>query len=164
MTLTDGLGLAGFVVACVVAASSGAIFKPGAWYEGLAKPWWRPPNWLFPPAWTLLYCMIAASGWLVWRKAGFAGAGLALTVYGLQLVLNAMWSGMFFGLRRMDLAFVNVSALWLSILALVVLFAPIDSLAAWLLVPYLVWVSFAACLNFTVWRMNPDASPRNRPA
>jgi tryptophan-rich sensory protein len=75
-----------------------------------------------------------------------------------------MWSGMFFGLRRMDLAFVNVCALWLSIAALIVLFAPIDSLAIWLLVPYLVWVSFAACLNFTVWRMNPDASPRNSAA
>lgn len=158
MNAIDGWGLVGFVVACVVVASSGAIFKPGAWYEGLAKPWWRPPNWLFPPAWTLLYCLIAASGWLVWRKAGFAGAALPLAVYGLQLLLNAMWSGVFFGLRRMDLAFVNVVALWLSILALIVLFAPIDSLSAWLLVPYFAWVSFAALLNFTVWRMNPDAA------
>ncbi len=154
MTLTDGLGLAGFVVACMAAASSGAFFKPGAWYEGLAKPWWRPPNWLFPPAWTLLFCMIAASGWFVWRKAGFAGAALPLTLYGVHLVVNAIWSGLFFGLRRMDLAFANICVLWLSILALIVLFAPIDALAAWLLVPYLAWVSFAACLNLTMWQMN----------
>ena len=82
---------------------------------------------------------------------------IAEAVYGIQLVLNAMWSGVFFGMRRMDLAFVNVSALWVSIAALIALFSPIDSLAAWLLVPYLAWVSFAAFLNFTVWRMNPNA-------
>ena len=157
MTWQDAMGLLGFVVACVLVASSGAVFRPGAWYESLRKPWWRPPNWLFAPAWTALYIMIAISGWLVWRKAGFAGAAAPLAVYGVQLLLNAAWSGFFFGLRRMDLALVDVSLLWLSILALILLFAPIDATAAWLLVPYLAWVSFAAFLNLTMLRLNPAA-------
>ena len=159
MTWQDATGLLGFVVACVLVASSGAVFRPGAWYESLRKPWWRPPNWLFAPAWTALYIMIAISGWLVWRKAGFAGAAAPLAVYGVQLLLNAAWSGFFFGLRRMDLALVDVSLLWLSILALILLFAPIDATAAWLLVPYLAWVSFAAFLNLTMLRLNPAARP-----
>lgn len=159
MTWQDATGLLGFVVACVLVASSGAVFRPGAWYESLRKPWWRPPNWLFAPAWTVLYIMIAISGWLVWRKAGFAGAAAPLAVYGVQLLLNAAWSGFFFGLRRMDLALVDVSLLWLSILALILLFAPIDATAAWLLVPYLAWVSFAAFLNLTMLRLNPAARP-----
>lgn len=158
MSWQDAAGLLGFVLACTVVASSGALFRPGAWYESLRKPWWRPPNWLFGPAWTVLYIMIAVSGWLVWRKTGFAGAALPLTLYGVQLVLNAAWSGFFFGLRRMDLALVDVGLLWLSILGLIGLFAPIDGLAAWLLVPYLAWVSFAAFLNWTMLRLNPQAS------
>jgi tryptophan-rich sensory protein len=157
MSWSDGLGLLGFMAACVAVASSGAIFKPGAWYEELAKPWWRPPNWAFPVVWTILYLMIAVSGWLVWRKAGFAGAALPLAVYGVQLLLNAAWSGFFFGMRRMDLALVDVGLLWLSIVALIVLFRPIDSAAALLLAPYLVWVSIAAFLNWTMLRLNPEA-------
>jgi tryptophan-rich sensory protein len=158
MTWQNGAGLLGFVLACLVVASSGAVFRPGAWYETLRKPWWRPPNWLFAPAWTVLYIMIAVSGWLVWRKAGLAGAALPLGLYAVQLLLNAAWSGFFFGLRRMDLALVDVGLLWLSILGLIALFSPIDSLAAWLLVPYLAWVSFAAFLNWTMLRLNPGAA------
>jgi tryptophan-rich sensory protein len=158
MTFADILGLGGFVAACVVVAASGALFRPGAWYESLAKPWWRPPNWLFGPTWTALYVMIAISGWLVWRDAGFAGAALPLAVYALQLALNAAWSWLFFGLRRMDLALADVAALWLSIALLIALFAPISSMAAWLLVPYLAWVSFAALLNLTMFRLNPRAA------
>jgi translocator protein len=157
MTLPDLLGLGGFIAACVAVASSGALFRPGAWYETLRKPWWRPPNWLFGPAWTVLYLMIAVSGWLVWRKAGLAGAALPLAVYALQLALNGAWSWFFFGLKRMDLALVDVAALWLSIALMIALFAPISATAAWLLVPYLGWVSFAAFLNFTMLRLNPRA-------
>lgn len=158
MTLPDLIGLGAFVLACVAVASTGALFRPGAWYESLAKPWWRPPNWLFGPAWTVLYLMIAVSGWLVWRKAGLAGAALPLAVYALQLAINAAWSWLFFGRRRMDLALVDVAALWLSIALMIALFAPISSTAAWLLVPYLGWVSFAAFLNFTMLRLNPRAA------
>ncbi len=154
------LGLLGFAAATFVTALSGAFFKPGQWYEGLRKPSWRPPNWLFGPAWTVLYVTIAIAGWLVWREAGFAGAGLPLAIYGIQLVLNAVWSGLFFGLRRPDLAFVEVVLLWLSILATILAFAPIHAGAAWLLLPYLCWVAFAAWLNLTLWRMNPETVGR----
>jgi translocator protein len=155
MTLPDILGLAVFAAACVATAASGALFRPGPWYETLRKPWWRPPNWLFGPAWTLLYLMICVSGWLVWREVGLAGAALPLAVYGVHLLVNAAWSGLFFGMRRMDLALVDVAALWLSIVAMIWLFRPISPTAAWLLVPYLAWVSFAAYLNLTMLRLNP---------
>ena len=158
MDLTTTLGLLGFLGACFVAASTGAIFKPGPWYEALAKPSWRPPNWLFPPAWAVLYVLMAIAAWMVWRKAGFAGAALPLGLWGLQLALNAAWSWIFFGLKRMDLAFAELSLLWLAILATILAFATIDTQAAWLMAPYLAWVSFAGLLNFTMWRLNREVS------
>lgn len=156
MDMYDALGYAGFFLVCVLTASSGVFFRPGTWYEALQKPWWRPPNWLFGPAWSVLYLTISVAGWLVWRKAGFQGAGLALGVYFVHLAINAAWSGLFFGLRRMDLALVDVGLLWLSIIVMIVLFHPIDPTAAWLLLPYLAWVSFASFLNFTMLRLNPN--------
>jgi translocator protein len=144
-----------FVLLCVATAASGAIFKPGAWYEALAKPSWTPPNWLFPVVWTLLYIMIAIAGWLVWRMSGF---GAAMFFWGLQLVLNGAWSWLFFGQRRMDLAMVDVALLWASIAIFILLAWPVSIWAGLLFVPYLVWVSIAAMLNLTVWRMNPQAA------
>ena len=150
------LSLVIFLLACAAAATPGLVFRPGEWYRRLAKPRWRPPDWLFGPVWLVLYLSIAVSGWLVWRQAGFAGAGaLALAVYASQLVLNGLWSTIFFGLHRPDLAFVEIVVLWLSILATIVLFHPIDETAAYLLVPYAAWVAFAAVLNYRVWRLNP---------
>ena len=154
MEMTSTLGMLGFFAACFAVSTTGAFFRPGDWYERLAKPRWRPPNWLFPPAWAVLYAMIAVSGWLVWREAGFAGAAVALGVYGVQLVLNAAWSAIFFGMRRPDLAFGEVVLLWLSILATIVAFYPTHAGAAWLLVPYLAWVTVAAALNLSIWRLN----------
>lgn len=148
------IALFGFIAACTLAAMSGAIFKPGQWYEDLEKPAWRPPNWLFAPAWMVLYGMIAVSGWFVWLEAGLAGAALAFAVYAVQLLLNAAWSAFFFGLRRPDLAFGELVLLWLSILANILVFWPIDATAGWLLVPYLAWVTFAGALNFSIWRLN----------
>ncbi|MFN3549169.1 MAG: TspO/MBR family protein [Mesorhizobium sp.] len=144
-----------FVVFCVATASTGAIFQPGAWYEALAKPSWTPPNWAFPVVWTALYIMIALAGWLVWRQVGFGGA---IVFWGLQLVLNGAWSWLFFGRRRMDLALIDVSLLWLSIAAFILLAWPVSVWAGLLFLPYLVWVSIAAMLNLTVWRMNPHAA------
>lgn len=158
MDAFSSLALLGFMAACLLAAMTGAFFRPGEWYEGLKKPSWRPPNRLFAPVWTALYVMIAVSGWLVWREAGFAGAALPLAVYALQLVLNAAWTPLFFGLQRPDLGFVDIVLVWLSIIATIALFWPIQVVAAFLLVPYLVWVTFATALNLAVWRLNPLAT------
>jgi translocator protein len=143
-----------FGAASFGAAATGAIFRPGDWYKQLDKPRWRPPDWLFAPVWTVLYVLIALSGWLVWREAGFAGAPLPLAVYALQLLLNAAWTPIFFGLHRAGLALMEIVILLGSIVATMVLFYPESAAAAWLLVPYLVWVSFAAALNFAIWRRN----------
>lgn len=147
--------LLAFCAANFVAAMSGGIFRPGAWYKSLNKPSWQPPDWLFAPVWFVLYGMIAAAGWMVWETAGWNGAMLAMTLYAVQLVLNALWSAIFFGMRRMDLALIEVAALWLSIAATIAAFWPIDTTAAYLMMPYLAWVSFAAFLNFTMVRLNP---------
>ena len=119
----------GFVGICFLAATTGAMFRPGDWYEQLRKPAWRPPNWVFPPAWTLLYLTIAVSGWLVWRTSGFAGAALPFAIYLVQLMLNASWSPIFFGMRRPDLAFIEVVMLWLSIVATVAAFHRVNPVA-----------------------------------
>jgi len=164
MDMVSIVALAGFVAACFLAALTGVRFPPGPWYERLNKPAWRPPNWLFAPVWTVLYVMMAVAGWLVWRQAGFAGAGVALIVYALQLILNAAWTPLFFGLRRPDLGLVDIVLLWLSIVAAIALFFPISVVAALLLVPYLAWVAFAGALNFALWRLNPAVAPLTKTA
>ncbi len=154
MTLAAIAVLIGFVAACFLAAATGILFKPGQWYERLRKPLWRPPNRLFAPVWTVLYLMMAVAGWLVWRTAGFGGGAVALALYALQLLLNGLWTPVFFGLHRLDLGFAVIAALWLAIAATIAAFAPVSTAAALLLIPYLAWVSFAAALNFAVWRLN----------
>ena len=155
------VGIAAFVVfvaLCAAAASTGIVFRPGTWYANLRQPSWRPPDALFGPVWLVLYLMIATSGWLVWRQAGLAGAALPLGLYALQLALNGAWSWLAFRRRRLDLAAWNMAALWLAIVATILAFYPISPLAAWLLVPYLAWVSFALALNVKLWRLNPTAA------
>lgn len=156
MPLIDLVALGAFLLTCFAASLTGALFRPGDWYESLDRPAWRPPNWLFAPAWAVLYVMIAVAAWLVWRAAGFGGGGTALAVWAGSLLLNAAWSAVFFGLRRPDLAFAELVALWLSIAATIYVFAPIDATAAWLLVPYLCWVTFAGALNLSIARRNPS--------
>lgn len=152
------LAFAGFAAATMAAASTGAIFKPGDWYEALAKPSWTPPNWAFPVVWTTLYLMITVAAWLVWRASGFAGAGLALALWLIQLALNAGWSWVFFGLRRMRAALWEAAALWLSVAATLLAFAQHSALAAILFAPYLLWVSVAVALNREMMRLNPRAA------
>lgn len=154
------IALLGFIAVCFLAALTGAVFRPGDWYEGLAKPSWRPPNRLFAPVWTVLYFTIAVSGWLVWREVGFATAAVPLTVYAEQLVLNAAWTPIFFGLHRPDIGLLDIVLVWFSIVATIALFYPINAGAALLLLPYLAWVTFAATLNFAVWRLNPSSGSR----
>jgi benzodiazapine receptor len=153
MSLSSLMTFGVFVALVVVVALSGVIFKPGTWYLGLEKPSWTPPNRAFPVVWSVLYVMIAAAGWRVYETAGLVA--LPFAAYGLQLVLNAAWSWLFFGLRRPNLAFADIVLMTLAIVGNIALFAPIDPLAAWLLVPYLVWAVLAACLNRSVWRRNP---------
>ncbi len=151
------MSLVVFILAVMLVASSGAVFKPGAWYRTLTKPSWTPPDWVFPAGWTLLYVLIAIAGWRVWERLALEAAVLPMAVYALQLVLNAGWSAIFFGLKRPDWAFAELACLWLAIVANIVVFHPIDPLAAALLLPYLAWVTFAGALNFAVWRLNPSS-------
>lgn len=154
MGITDWPALIVFIVVNCVAASSGAIFQPGSWYKQIEKPSWTPPNWLFPPAWTLLFAVNAFAGYLVWISAAPGEATIPMIVYGVSLSLNAGWSAFFFGLRRPDLAFGELSFLWLSILAQIVVFYPVRADAALLSLPYLAWVTFAGALNLSIWRRN----------
>jgi tryptophan-rich sensory protein len=146
--------LIAFIAVCTAVAMSGAIFTPGEWYDHLKKPRWRPPNWLFGPAWFVLYAMIAVSGWIVWTNTEPGARLFPMTVYGAQLALNAAWSGIFFGLRQMKAALIEMAFLWLAILANMLVFLPIHQGAGLMLVPYLAWVSFAFALNWSVWRLN----------
>jgi translocator protein len=125
------------------------------WYKGLAKPSFNPPAWLFGPAWTLLYLLMAVTAWLVWKQ-GICAAGvkLALAVFLVQLVLNVLWSVFFFGLRSPLAGLVDIIVLWLAILATIVLFFRVSVPAGVLLLPYIAWVTFAAILNAAIFRLN----------
>lgn len=145
------LTFAAFFLIVLAAASTGAFFKPDEWYENLHKPSWTPPDWLFPIAWSVLYFMIAVAGWLVWS---IDPTHPAMVLWAAQLVLNAAWSWLFFGRRDMASALADVGTLWLAIAGFIVLAWPISPVASALFAPYLVWVSFAAALNYRVWRLN----------
>lgn len=148
------LGLGGWLLASFAAAALGGLFMPGEWYASLRKPAWNPPSWLFGPVWTALYVMMAVSAWLVWRQGGWGRQRLPLGFYAVQLALNAFWTPLFFGLHWPGVAFAEMMLLWLAIVATVAVFRPVSAVAAGLLLPYLAWVSFAAALNFTLWRLN----------
>jgi benzodiazapine receptor len=150
------LGLfATFLVACGAAAATGAMFGPGAWYLALKKPWWTPPGWVFPIAWTTLYiCMAVAAA----RVAVLPGSGQALAFWATQIAFNTLWTPVFFGLHRMKAAMVVMVGLWLAVAATTLAFAGLDWVAGLLMAPYLLWVSIAGALNFTVMRMNPEVA------
>ena len=148
------LGLCGWLLLCFAAASPGAVFMPGEWFAALKKPAWNPPGWVFGPVWTALYAMMAVAAWLVWRRGGWKEQRKPLLIFLAQLALNAVWTALFFGLHRPGVAFAEIVLLWLAIVATLVAFRPVNRTAAWLLVPYLAWVSFAAVLNGTLWRLN----------
>jgi translocator protein len=144
---------------CYGAAWSGSVFTrpnlPG-WYAGLRKPAWSPPNYVFAPAWTALYTLMGVAAWLVWQQA--ARRSLAVSVplawFTEQLVLNVVWSALFFARRNPGAAFGEIILLWCAILGAAVAFRPFSALASALLVPYLLWVGFAAALNCSIWRLN----------
>src|SRR3989339_747339 len=153
------------IIAIAIAELAGIIgsfFTVGAidtWYTGIVKPAWNPPSWLFGPVWVTLYAMMGVAVWLVWRrrdsgsKAGMTWR-LALAMFGIQLVLNALWSIIFFGLHSPGWAFVEIVLLWAAIVGTIGVFWRISKPAALLLVPYILWVSFAGYLNYTIWDLN----------
>jgi benzodiazapine receptor len=142
------------VAVCLAVGFTGAIFTQKGltgWYPQLRKPSWNPPDRVFAPVWTALYVLMAVALWLVWQKQGPRSARV---LFGIQLLLNFLWSAIFFGLRRPGTAAVEIVLLWASIAATLTVFAFTSPLAALLLVPYLAWVSFAAVLNVEIWRLN----------
>jgi benzodiazapine receptor len=136
------------------AAWIGSRFLPDEWYRKLAKPTWNPPNAIFGPVWTVLYLLMAIAAWLIWKDYGVAGAIVPLALFIIQLTLNAMWSWLFFGRHRPQAALFDIVVLWVVILATLISFLQLELLAGILLIPYLVWVSFATVLNWAIWRMN----------
>jgi translocator protein len=160
-TLPTWVTLAGFLAATGGAAASGVLFRPGVWYRGLAKPAWTPPDWLFPIAWTPLYLAVAVAAWWVsLSPSTLAGAGLALWAW--QIVMNGLWSPVFFGLQRPGAGMAVILALWIAVALTTWFFWRIDLLAGLLMTPYLAWVSYAGALNFAIWRMNRGRAPRRR--
>lgn len=153
--IRSAITLVGWLLTCFAAAAIGGLFMPGEWYASLKKPSWNPPSWIFGPVWTALYTMMAVAAWLVWQRGGFAAQRRPLSLFLVQLALNAAWTPLFFGLHWSGVAFAEIVLLGLAILATLLVFRPVSRIAAWLLAPYLVWVSFAAVLNFTLWRLNP---------
>lgn len=153
-TTKDILALVGWLAACFLAALGGVFVSTGDWYTSLNKPSWNPPSWLFGPVWTTLYCMMAVAAWQVWRVGGWQRQRIALSLFVAQLVLNALWTPIFFGAHQMGWAFVEICMLWLALVATIGAFWKVKPSAALLLLPYLAWSSFAAVLNFTLWRMN----------
>lgn len=143
-----------FLALVAAAAFFGAQFEPGAWYEQLTKAPWTPPNWLFAPVWSLLYLGIAIAGWRVWRVGG---AGKALVVWSAQLVLNALWSWLFFGRHMLGWALLDITVLLALILVFIAVAARVDRMASWLFMPYAVWVLYATTLNDYAWAHNPPA-------
>ncbi|MGP1676293.1 MAG: TspO/MBR family protein [Burkholderiales bacterium] len=151
------MGFVAFLALCLaVSAVGGAAtaISVGTWYPTLAKPPFNPPDWIFAPVWTALFFMMAVAGWRVWRRDGLRKAHWALTLYALQLALNLAWSIVFFGLRSIGAALVEIVVLLLAILATTVVFWQRDRVAGMLFIPYAGWVTFAAVLNAALWRLN----------
>ncbi len=143
------------LAAFLVAGTGGALTRLGPWYLALNKPWWQPPGWAFGPAWTLIFGLIAASGAVAWHRSRSASARRAIiAAFALNALLNMGWSLLFFHLQHPDWAVIEVAFLWLSIVVLILVVRRSSDRAAWLLAPYLCWVSFASFLNFTIVRLN----------
>ncbi len=157
--------LVAVLITSVVLGVGGALTNVGMWYRRLRKPKWNPPNWAFGPAWTIILGLAAWAGVLAWTRAPDTASHWRIgLLFGANIVLHMAWSPLFFNLKRPDWALIEVPFLWLSILALIIALAPISTLAAALLAPYLAWVSFAAFLNLTIVRLNAPFGARKRVA
>ena len=152
------MGLVGWLVLGFAASGIGAIasIRAVSFYGELTQPAWAPPSWVFGPVWTLLYAMMAVAAWLVWRSGGFRANRSALTLFLVQLAVNALWSWLFFAWHLGAFAFFDILLLWVLIVATLASFWRVRPLAGALLIPYLLWVSFAGALNYAVWQLNPQ--------
>jgi tryptophan-rich sensory protein len=154
-TIYEILKAFGAIVLCQLAGIIGSFFTASSvstWYAALNKPSFNPPSWVFGPVWITLYTLMGISLYLVWRSG--SRDWVVLGVFGFQLVLNALWSILFFGMQSPGIAFAEIIVLLLSILLTMVLFFTVSRTASYLLIPYALWVSFAAVLNFAIWRLN----------
>ena len=142
-----------FIILVILTSMFGAVFRPGPWYDELIKPVLTPPGWVFSPAWLTLYLMIAVAGWLLWKKTGSL-RNPAMICWGAQLVVNALWSWLFFGLQRPGLAFMNITILLCLIVAFILYAWPLNRASSYLFVPYALWVCFAAYLNLGIVILN----------
>lgn len=158
VTRRPWLGLLGWAGVTFVAAALGSIanVRSREFYTQLSMPDWAPSGSVFGPVWTMLYILMAIAAWLVWKRAGWQGARGALVLYLVQLVLNTLWSWLFFAWRQGGAAFVEVLVMWLAIAATTAMFWRIRPLAGALMLPYLAWVTFASALTHAAWRMNPQ--------
>jgi translocator protein len=143
-----------FLGIAFIPALIGTAFPPDAWYEGLVKPSWNPSPWLFGPVWTLLYTLIGYAGYLAWTSSVANQRYASFSIYAIQLVLNALWSPLFFGYHSPGLALINIAALWVAISLNIVAFYRIKPASGLLLMPYLLWVTFASALNASIWNLN----------
>lgn len=152
------IGLVAWLLISFVAAAIGGATaaQAGSFYMQIVRPGWAPPADIFGPVWTVLYALMGIAAWLVWRVGGFRAARTALVLFVLQLAVNALWSWLFFGWHRGALAFADIIALWILVVATLVAFWRIRPLAGALLIPYLLWISFASALNYSVWQLNPQ--------
>lgn len=147
------LGLLFWTLVSLSAGMFGRIFQPGEWYQALNKPAWTPPGWIFPPVWTALYLMMGIAAWLIWRNRSAASKS-ALIIFVIQLLLNAAWSWIFFGRHGIGGGLIEIGFLWCAIVLTIVKFSKIDRSASLLLLPYLIWVSFASALNAAIFILN----------
>jgi tryptophan-rich sensory protein len=150
-------GLVAWLAISFAAAAIGGVASAnsGDFYQQLARPAWAPPAWLFAPVWTVLYLLMGVAAWLVWRERGFRQAPIALSLFLLQLALNALWTWLFFVWRLGALAFGEILVLWMLILCTLVAFWRVRRAAGALLIPYLAWVTLASALTYAVWQRNP---------
>jgi tryptophan-rich sensory protein len=162
MTLTI---LVATLITVAVLGFGGLMTKVDSWYYALRKPSWNPPSWLFGPAWTVILVLAAWAGVSAWSAAPTSGDHVRIAVlFGVNIVFHGLWSPLFFNMRRPDWALIEAPLLWLSIAALMVGLAPFSPVAVWLLIPYLVWVSFAVVLNAVIVRMNGPFGGKRLPA
>jgi len=158
MGKADILKLIVSILICQAAGLIGSFFTIPAiptWYAMLKKPSFNPPNWVFGPVWTTLFVMMGVAVFLVWRKGlNTSQVKIALSIFGVQLILNTLWSLLFFGLRSPLAGLIEIWVLWIAITLTLVFFLKISLAAGLLLLPYLAWVSFAAILNLAIWRLN----------